>query len=582
MKNIKHILPVLALAFASVSCVELDRYPLDQGSSQTWLSTETEFDMSVADIYRPVWWDLGQEAWSDDYFYRKVAGQPMIDGTLNSATDIKGYLQLETYYTNLYKAIVRANVIINNIERGRENGISDIKLAQYEAQARFTRAYHYGVLAFLFGDVVYVDKETRIEDSYTMEQTPRAEVIKKVYNDFDFAINTLPEKQSGMQTATKGAALALKARFALYFGDWEIASEAAKQCIALADKGIYRLNPDFGEYFHSKADKESIFLTPCSDELEIYASNAPFSSANSYVHRGAGGSASKGPSWALFATFECTDGLTIDKSPLFDPHNPFKNRDPRCAETIIEFGTAHLGVTYDPRPSAIKIMDYNTGKMVNNKDNYPGVNSSNDAAKNASYNGIMWKKRTEWSWSNDLKKASNDNVIIRLADVYLIYAEAMIEQNKIDDSVLEAINKVRARAYKCQVGEISKYPSITTKDQKELRKIVRRERRVELAFECLRYYDCIRWRIAEKAFNMPNCGLLSNKKKAKALEDDGHWFWEWAPEIDEDGIPNFQKLINAGYCDVHSKGNFSERMYRWPIPAKEMMINDKLVQNDGY
>lgn len=49
-----------------------------------------------------------------------------------------------------------------------------------------------------------------------------------------------------------------------------------------------------------------------------------------------------------------------------------------------------------------------------------------------------------------------------------------------------------------------------------------------------------------------------------------------------DGIPNFQKLIDAGYCDVHSKGNFTPRMYRWPIPAKEIMINENLKQNDGY
>ncbi len=576
MKNIKHILPALALAFTSVSCIDLDRYPLDQGSSETWFSSETEYDLAVADIYRPVWWDLGQEAWNDDYFYRKVAGQPIVDGTLNSESDIKGYLQLQTTYTNLYKAIVRANTIIANMDRGREHGINETKLLDYEAQARFTRAYHYGMLVFHFGDVVYVENATTIEESYTMSQTPKAEIIKKIYEDFDFAIENLPEKNSAYRTATKGAALALKARFALWFEDWDVAAEAAKECMALADKGIYRLHPDFGEYFHARNDAESIFLTPNSDNLELYASNAPFSSASSYCPRLAGGTASKGPSWAILAAFECTDGLPIDESPLFDPKNPFKNRDPRCAETLIEFGSTNLGVVFDPRPSATKVMDYNQNKMVPNIDSYPVGNA------NASYNGLVWKKRTEIEWCTGLKKATNDNVIIRLADVYLIYAEAMIEQNKIDDSVLDAINKVRARAYKCQVGEVSKYPAITSKDQKELRKVIRRERRVELAFECLRYYDCIRWRIAEKAFNKPNCGLIANKTKAKKIETDGHWFWEYAPEIDDDCIPDFQKLIDAQLCEVHSKGNFSERMYLWPIPAKELVINKNLKQNEGY
>ncbi len=576
MKKIKHILPILALAFASTACIELDRYPLDQGSSETWFSTETEFDMAVNDIYRPVWWNLGQEAWNDDYFYRKIAGQPIIDGQLNSETDIKGYLQLSEYYTNLYKAIVRANTIIANIDRGRDNGILEAKLLNYEAQARFTRAYHYGMLVFHFSDVVYVENATTIEESYTMARSPKADVIKKIYEDFDFAINNLPEKNAGLQTATRGAALALKARFALWFGDWAIASQAASECMKLADKGIYRLHPDFGEYFHARNDQESIFLTPCSDELGLYASNAPFSSASSYVTRLGGGTASKGPSWAILAAFECTDGLTIDKSPLFDSKNPFKNRDPRCAETLVEFGSTFLGCVFDPRPSATKVMNYNTGKQVKNKDSYPVTDG------NASYNGIVWKKRIEEGWGSGLKKASNDNVIIRLADVYLIYAEAMIEQNKIDESVLNAINKVRARAYKCKVAETTKYPAITTTNQKELRRVVRRERRVELAFECLRYFDVIRWRIAKKAFNMPNCGILSDKDGAKKVEKDGHWFWDVPPTFDEDDIPNFQALIDKGYCDIHSKGNFSDRMYLWPIPAKELIINKNMTQNEGY
>ena len=109
----------------------------------------------------------------------------------------------------------------------------------------------------------------------------------------------------------------------------------------------------------------------------------------------------------------------------------------------------------------------------------------------------------------------NDNIIIRLADVMLMYAEAKIELNQIDQSVLDAINKVRARAYKVDYTETTSYPAITVTDQTALRKIIRRERRVELAFEGLRYYDLIRWRIAKKALNMPNCGIPSDKKTGK-------------------------------------------------------------------
>lgn len=584
--KIKHILPILALAAATVSCTDLERYPLDQGSSETWYSTETEFEMGLAELYRPVWWNLGQEAWNDDYFYRKIAGQPIVDGTLNSNTNIKGYLNLEEVYQYKYRCIVRANSLINSYERGREAGIMESKLDNWVAQARFVRACQYGFLVFHWGDVVYVNNMTTIEESYTMSRTPKAEVIQRIYEDFDYAASVLPESYSGLQQATRGAALAMKARFALWFGDWAVAAEAAKQVIALADKGVYRLHPDFGEYFHARNDKESIFLTPSSVALAIYPSSAPFSSGSSYCTRLAGGSASKGPSWSILAAFECVDGQRIDQSPLFDPKNPFKNRDPRCAETLVEFGTEHLGVVFDSHPSVTQVMNYNTGKKVKNNDMYPIGNV------NAAYNGIVWRKRVEIDWCTGEKKPQNDQVLIRLADVYLIYAEAMIEQNKIDESVLEAINKVRARAYKCDVAAGvpigtaavvgTSYPQVTTTNQADLRRIVRRERHVELAFEQLRYYDCIRWRIAKEAFNMPNCGLFADKTKALNMEKQGHWFWDEAPSFSENEVPSFQVLIDKGYCEVHSKGNFSDRMYLWPIPAKEMLINSNMVQNPGY
>jgi hypothetical protein len=91
---------------------------------------------------------------------------------------------------------------------------------------------------------------------------------------------------------------------------------------------------------------------------------------------------------------------------------------------------------------------------------------------------------------------TTDNILIRYAEVLLIYAEAKIESGQIDKSVLDAINDVRSRAYGTTADDIAHYPEITTTDQGSLRKIVRNERRVELAFEGLRWYDLKRWKIA--------------------------------------------------------------------------------------
>lgn len=103
MKNIYIILTVFALSL--VSCNSLDLYPLDQGSSETWYSNETEYEMAVNDLYRTAFWPVAKEAWSDDYLYRDVAGPDIVDGTLNSETNTSGSVELATFYTNQYKAI---------------------------------------------------------------------------------------------------------------------------------------------------------------------------------------------------------------------------------------------------------------------------------------------------------------------------------------------------------------------------------------------------------------------------------------------------------------------------------------------
>ena len=110
-------------------------------------------------------------------------------------------------------------------------------------------------------------------------------------------------------------------------------------------------------------------------------------------------------------------------------------------------------------------------------------------------------------------------IYLRYADVLLMYAEAKIEADDIDQTVLNAINKVRARAYGCDYTETDKYPEVTEKDQDALRKIVRAERRMELAYEGWRYMDLIRWRIADKALNIPQYGLLDLDGMKKQIED---------------------------------------------------------------
>lgn len=550
------------------SCVDLDLAPLSEGSSENWYSNETELDMCIKDLYKDAFWIADANDWTDDWIYRETLN-PITSATINGE-----WGNVTTLWANMYKAIARANTILLNLPKAEANGVSKQKIDQFTGEVYFSRAHSYADLVTHFGDVVFLRDLIDIEEAFKMGRTDKREVIKAVYEDYDKAIDLLPIKHTTSATsrATKGAALALKARFALYNADWSIAAEAAKACLELNN---YQLHPDYGNLFlpATKNSKESIFVLPRSIPQNSYLGSEYVLNT---ITRCVGGWAAMDPSWDLLAAYTCTDGMPIDESPLFDPHNPFKNRDPRCAETIVEFGIEHLGVIYDPHPEVLEVMNFTTGKKQKNNDNR--VN-----AQFASFNGLVWKKGVDKSWLENGFKADPDKIIIRLADVMLIYAEAMIEQNQINSFVVEMINKVRARAYKVDYTDVSSYPAIQIGSQDELRRIVRLERRMEFANEGLRYMDLIRWKLAEKALNRKNYGMLDPNALIEKVVKPGLWFFPQTPDIDEDGIADFLEMEKKGLVKVLSQRVFDvDKQYLWPIPSKEILINSNLTQNEGY
>ena len=220
-------------------------------------------------------------------------------------------------------------------------------------------------------------------------------------------------------------------------------------------------------------------------------------------------------------------------------------------------------------------MNFKTGLKVTNND-------SRGNAAFASFNGLMPKKGIDEEWVDDYK-AENEMIIMRYADVLMMYAEARVELNEIDQAMLDAtINKVRARAYKVAVTEKNKYPTVTTTDQTSARKAVRIERRMEFAFEGRRYEDIIRWKMAEKVLNRNIYGMLDPADLRTKVVKPGLWFFPQTPEIDDDGNAIFEPLYNAGLIKRLAVRNFPVNQYLWPIPNKEILINPNLKQNDGY
>tara|TARA_Y100001972_G_scaffold129294_1_gene196271 strand:+ start:7643 stop:9376 length:1734 start_codon:yes stop_codon:yes gene_type:complete len=572
---------IYLIIFFTISCNTLDLNPLSEGSSENWYSNDAEIEMAVNYLFDIDFWDLellrtstGNHGysmqWADKYSDNWTArnGLSEVDGgSINSQTSFVNFM-----WNNTYKCIAAANRLLISLE-GTTAPVTEEKLLIYEANARFVRASQYSKLIFHFGDVPYYENILEIEEAFSLSRSSKEEILAKIYDDYDFAIANLPEVYGGSDVAyaTKGAALAMKARIALYMGDFEVANEAAKACI---DLGNYSLYPDYEELFLSstKNSQETIFSTPRSTALGLIIPDV--GRAKEPLPRIVGGFANGGPSWSLLASYLCTDGLPIDESPLFDPQNPFSNRDPRCTATIVEFGTKWLGFDYQPHPDSLTTMNYATGTHVSNTDNRAVL-------QYASYNALVWKKKVNEDWL-DLR-TDNDNIIIRFADVLHIYAEAKIELDEIDQSVLDALNKVRSRAYGVEYTDVGSYPEITTMDQTELRKVLRIERRMEFAFEGTRWHDIFRWKLAEKVLNQPIYGILDPDELRTNVVDQGLWFWSSIPAIDEDGIPDFSTMFNAGHCKLLALRVFDpNKQYLLPIPSTEIEINPNISQNPNY
>ena len=560
MKKIYALFVLLSLT----SCADLDLNPPANASTENWYADKKEYEISIADFYREYLWDLdinwNSERMSDNWSQRQVMNSYASAG-INSEWGVS-----TDFWHNTYKGISRANTILANLKNDKGN-LSEIDKKQFEAEARAFRAIFYGRLVFYYGDVPFYTDKLTIEDAFSMGRTDKKVVLDQVYQDFDFAIAHLPEVYKGTSTArlTKGAVYAFKARTALNILDYKTAKEASEACINL---GVYELHEDYSTYFLSKTknSKETIFGIP-----RLATLNSTLNVKN-FVTRNAGGANVAQPSWDLFASYLCIDGKTIDESPLFNSKEPFKNRDPRLLATIAEFDQPFLGYVYNPRPDATKVLNTTTGQQVKNKD-------TRSVDTYASYNGLSLKKGVDEDWIDDYLM-ENDIIIMRYADVLLMLAEAKIELGELDQQVAESIYKVRARGYH-NSGITT--PAVVLGSKEEMRRLLRLERRVEFAWENKRIEDLVRWRLAEKALNRPNYGLLDPKPLQSQVVDKNLWFWSDSPTIDQDGLPVFDRLLARGTIKVLADRAFdSQRQYLWPIPSKEVIINSNIVQNPGY
>lgn len=556
----KKIFYILITAAGFTACNKLDLTPPSEPSTATFYSNQTELELAVNDLYRLDFWGNDNEQFSDNYWHRGQLGNAVTFGTMN-ADDAT----VRDFWVNCYKAIARVNSFIANKDRAASNTPAAV-ITRLEAEMRLIRAYQYSRLITHFGDVPLLTEPIALDQSYGIQRTNKDEILNFIFTELDFAAANLPQSYgTGLKRLTKGAALAIKARTALYMQKWAVAKEAANAVMQLA--GTYNLYSDYSQLFLKAGETSAeIIIGIVRDEAQkVFTSGT---NVQDQLPRNTGGFGAQIPTRELFDAYECIDGKPIDKSPLYNPLDPFKNRDPRLTATIVEFNTQWLGYAYQPHPDTITVFSSKENKRVSNRD-------SRSVAAFASYTGFLWKKGIEQSWADKVTE-DNDAIIIRFAEVLLTYAEAKTELGEVGPDVLDAINKVRARAYGVAVNQTTLYPAVTTSNVTELRKVVRRERRVEFAKEGLRYMDLIRWRLAEKALTRPVIGLPD-----ASVQNRAKWPFPGVTPIDDDGIADYS-VFGKDVKIVAQRSFDKSRQYLWPIPALERRVNPQLTQNPNY
>jgi len=537
-KIIKTGIALVVLLATTSGCQKnlLDKQPLSSISDATFWKTANDATLALNGVYDTGSGFTGYNFWcgtsmvnldlmAGDGSEKEGIPDGITDGTLSSTNDFT-----KAYYTQTYTQIARCNNFLDHIGQiSMDAAAKNVMIGE----VRTIRAYDYFNLALFFGDVPLIQHLLTVDQANSVTRNPKADVWAFCETELKAAAavlpNSVPDAQQGHMTAA--AALAILGRLQMAEKKW---TEAAASYKTIMDMNYYIIDPRFrelnqnaGELSHEIIMSMQYIQNTYNHSLFQYLTPETWSGWHQYS-----------PFNELVKDFECTDGKTIDQSPLYDKNNPYNNRDPRLDFTIMISGrTVFRGVTYSATPGTNK---------PDRLDEYPGKWSGYSIFK------FLEEDPTLGSVSND----GNNFTIIRYAEVLLGYLESKLESGaSIDQTLLDAtINKVRGRA-------AVHMPAITTTDPAALRTIIRRERHVEFAFEGLRYYDCLRWGIIGTENNKQFTGMkLTNTPSSYT-----------AFPVDADGYYIFKKRnFVVGKNEL------------WPIPQSERDLNKNLTQNPGY
>ncbi|XMO86786.1 RagB/SusD family nutrient uptake outer membrane protein [Algibacter sp. AS12] len=527
---------------------------------------------------------VGVETWIFDYSsdegrYWDWQGNTFnyFSGGTNTSSGIP--FDRSSLWPSSWAGIRKANIVIANAEDLMVDA-NEQEIDAILGQAYFFRAFFHHEIMKFWGPMPYIDRV--LEDDWRIERPSEwAETALKIDEDFDKAIALLPEDWDdaswgpGVQTAgtnlfriTKGAALALKGKNLLFaasplmqgsndtYGyNEELCKLAADAFAELIKIPRYRLQgwedyedvfydpsglyPDSTEYVFGQAGSVGWFGGYLADSWQLGAlngANGINSPTHNYIHN----------------YFGMKDGLSCDASPIYDPNDPWVNRDPRFYKWVVVDGD-----------QLIDNLGAATGEDEVNRyaEFYDGGAHRHPGKSNGTRTGYVGKK---W-YPQGYNKYDNQSVFswrlhVRLTDVYLMYAEAAVMGYGIDGkpagfnlSALDAINAIRERAVPDGSLNVS---AVNLTSPNVFMDEIRRERAVELSWENHRWMDIRRWKVGTDMKYRLKTGIRFDRNSSG-------------------------KPINLVEEVIRTKV-FDEKHYWLPLPQNDTELYPGYPQNPGW
>ena len=544
MKKIfKSILAASAICLTSCSGL-LDMTPTDRVSDKViWENTQNA-EYSINYIYSYII-DVTQsqshagmtEALTDQmkygsYNYNSMCYIPseIAYGVSPSAGYFDAYMG---YWSTWYGAIRRVNQSISELKQyGQMSATDKVRL---EAELRFMRAFLYFDLVKRYKQVIIYDEDlTKIKKDKALNT--EAEGWDFIEADLRFAAAELPERTASKGRLDKGAAWAFLSRTMLYAERWAVVKEAAEE----VEKLGYGLESDYKNSYTktAAAGNNETILQYLFDRTQSVTHSFDFyyTPGGDFTLNGESGGGYGTPTQEMVESFEYAKGGfpdwtewhgTTTKTP------PYAELEPRFHATILYNGAAWKGRTIEP--------------FVGGGDGWCQWNLEREP-KGRTTTGYYLRKLVDEGHNVITQSGSvQPFTIIRYAEVLLNKAEACSELGETA-AANDAVKAVRAR-----VGL-----PYTPKAGSELEAAIRQERKVELAFEGLWYWDLRRWGVAHKQYPEGLTGYQQHGLKIEKTGDD---------------------VFTYTYVSVDDRDrNFLEKMYQFPLPTSELTSNSLVEQ----